>query len=168
MKRQLHKSLAAFILAACSMQLSASTVTNDVIAEMKIEMASPKVAADAEMTEKIVKFLTPIYVRSDDSPQVYEEEWINENCTPECIEALKEDFWFEGDGYATWFIEGDNPGEDESEKTLMKPITIVKHAGKKMAKVVLCTKHDGKYVRTIFIECKVIDGKVKINSYMWK
>lgn len=120
-------------------------------------------AEETESDKKIIEFLTPIY---DGSTQdIYDEDWIKANCTKSCIKNLKDDYVYDGEGYATWMIEGYAPGEDESPN-MLESITMVKHDGKQMAKVVL-SRMGGERIRILYIGCIVDGEKVMIDDYEW-
>lgn len=45
----------------------------------------------------------------------YSEEWITAHCTPEIKQFLRDQYDYDGEGYAKWLMEGDFAGEGEYE-----------------------------------------------------
>lgn len=65
--------------------------------------------------ENIIEFINNIYTPNGLS-EIFEEKWIKQHCTTQLQKDLRDQYDFDGEGYAMWILGGWGDGEDVSSK----------------------------------------------------
>lgn len=80
------------------------SVGNDQLGELEVK--------DREVFSQAQEFLMEVLCPGEEV-DTYAEEWITAHCSPEIKQFLKDQYDFEGEGYAKWLFEGRFAGEAE-------------------------------------------------------
>lgn len=158
-------AFASLMLFSCgqnaSQQSSGSQGDKPEIAAQDSKPASSK--SDHEL---IMEFLNEIYNPQDkDSERIFEDEWVFKHCSKKMQQQLRDEFEYDGEGWASWIIGGWAAGEDCPIK-----MTSITNEGSNYFIVVEPTGYcldfeKGK--RTIRLTINVVDSVPVIDECKW-
>lgn len=116
---------------------------------------------------KILEFVKSLFPNDNEMESISSDEFVGIHCTQACKQKLKDNYDFDGEGYAVWDLKGRIPGEAEVDP-VVKEASFVKKKGKQVVKAVIFFDfYEDPTTRTIYYDCFVKDGVVMINNYEW-
>lgn len=71
--------------------------------------------AQTDADSIVLNLLNSIYGGGAD---IFDEEWIDANCTPDMKQTLIDAYDYDGDGFGSWIMGGWEAGEDFAQKVL--------------------------------------------------
>ena len=72
---------------------------------------------ETQQIETIKQFLAGIYTTKGAS-EIFKDKWVNKHCSKNMKKILRDEYYYDGEGWGSWLIGGWGAGEEEIAKTM--------------------------------------------------